>query len=333
MDVRHLPVNFEEWMPIRVFWQDHRPYVDWCYMQKDRFVHPFFDMTIQHRMHDPFSLLFQYQTPADELAELNIMRPGLEPTGFVFHMSRCGSTLISQMLASLSRNIVISEASPIDTLLRANTVDSSISDETRIGWLRGIIGALGSKRSSDETHYFIKFDSWHTLYLELIHRAFPNVPWIFLYREPVEVIVSHMRQSGAQMVPGALGHLLPGLDVFESAQMPREEYCARVVEQFCESALSQLDKDPHNALLVNYDQLPEAVTSTILDHFGAAYSDRDIEKMNMAAKFDAKNPRTQFVSDSEGKKNEANEAVMKAGEMLAPVYEKLESMRKLQQPK
>ncbi len=333
MDVKQLPVNFEEWMPIRVFWQDNRPYVDWCYMHKDRFVHPFFDITIQHRMHDPFSLLFQYQTPADELAELNIIRPGLEPTGFVFHMSRCGSTLISQMLASLPQNIVISEASPIDTLLRANTVDSLINDETRIGWLRGIIGALGGKRSADEAHYFIKFDSWHTLYLDLIHRAFPDVPWIFLYREPVEVIVSHMRQSGAQMVPGALGHLLPGLDVFESAQMPREQYCGLVVERICESVLTQLDKAPHKALLVNYDQLPAAVTTSVLDHFGAVYSDQDIEKINLAAKFDAKNPRSQFVSDSEGKRSEANEAVRRAGEALAPVYEKLESSRKLQAAK
>ncbi len=333
MDVKQLPVNFENWAPIRVFWQDNRPYVDWCYMHKDRFVHPFFDITIQHRMQEPFSLLFQYHTPADELAELNIIRPGLAPTGFIFHMSRCGSTLISQMLASLSRNIVISEASPIDSILRTNTVDSSISDETRIEWLRGIIGALGRKRSPDEKHYFIKFDSWHTLYLELIHRAFPDVPWIFLYREPVEVIVSHMRQSGAQMVPGALGHLLPGLDIFESAQMPREKYCALVVKQFCESALSQLNKDPHKALLVNYDQLPAAVTTSIVDHFGAVYSDEDIEKMNLAAKFDAKNPQTQFVSDIEGKRSEANEAVMEAGEELALVYEKLESIRKLQPAK
>ena len=180
MDVKQLPANFEEWAPIRVFWQGNRPYVDWCYMDTDRFVHPFFDITIQRRLQDPFSLLFQYQSPADELAELNIVQPGLRPSGFIFHMSRCGSTLISQMLAALPQNIVISEASPIDSLLRANFVDPSISDERRIGWLRGIIGALGRKRFSDEAHYFIKFDSWHTLYLELIHRAFPEVPWIFL---------------------------------------------------------------------------------------------------------------------------------------------------------
>jgi gluconate kinase len=332
MDVKQLPADFENWMPIRVFWQDNRPFVDWCYMDRDRFVQPFFDITIQRRMHDPFSLVFKFQLPADELAELNTIRPGMQPTGFVFHMSRCGSTLISQMLASLPQNIVISEASPIDSLLRSNTIDPSISDETRIGWLRSIIEAFGRKRSSGEKHYFIKFDSWHTLYLDLIYRAFPEVPWIFLYRDPAEVIVSHMRQSGAQMVPGAMGHLLPGLDIFESAKMPREEYCALVLKHICESALDQMNKNGSRALLVNYDQLPEVVTSTILQHFGVACSEEEVDKMNAAAKFDAKNPQANFVADREEKKNEANEAVISAAGGMAPVYEKLESFRNLSAP-
>ena len=61
--------------------------------------------------------------------------------------------------------------------------------------------------------YFVKFDSWNTLDLALIRRAFPDVPWIFLYRDPVEVIVSHMRQRGSQMIPGAFEKLMPDVDL------------------------------------------------------------------------------------------------------------------------
>ena len=35
-------------------------------------------------------------------------------------MSRCGSTLVSQMLAALPQNIVISEAAPIDAVVQLN---------------------------------------------------------------------------------------------------------------------------------------------------------------------------------------------------------------------
>jgi hypothetical protein len=36
------------------------------------------------------------------------------PDGFVFHMSRCGSTLVAQMLAVVPDHVVVSEAEPLD---------------------------------------------------------------------------------------------------------------------------------------------------------------------------------------------------------------------------
>jgi hypothetical protein len=231
------------------------------------------------------------------------------------------------MLAALSQNIVVSEASAIDAVLRIPISGAVDAGAKRVAWLRGMINAFGRKRFSDEAHYFVKFDSWHTLNLDLIRSAFPDVPWIFLYRDPAEVIVSHMWQTGAQMIPGTIGHLLPGLDILESAQMPREEYCALVLERICECVFEQIYKNRGRALLVNYRELPGAVMSTILDHFGVSYGAADLEKMSSAAKFDAKNPRSEFVADSEKKRAQANEAVWRAAGKVAPLYEKLELAR------
>ena len=55
----------------------------------------------------------------DVLLEWQEQSPGLPPSGFIFHMSRCGSTLAARMLAASPRNIVLSEADPIDYVLRA----------------------------------------------------------------------------------------------------------------------------------------------------------------------------------------------------------------------
>lgn len=318
--------NLRDWMPVCFYWQETGAFLDWCYMGKKRFTEPFFYATIERRFREPFNLLFRHETPIEVLGELNAVSDVLRPSGFIFHLSRCGSTLISQMLAALPQNIVISEPPPIDLILRANLKNPEISDAQRVQWLQWIIGAFGRKRNADEKYYFVKFDSWNTFDLALIQRAFPDVPWIFLYRNPIEIIASHMKQRGAQMIPGVVREILPDLDSSEILQMPPEEYCARILARVCESALKRLPN--RNALLVNYTQLPEAVTSAVLEHFRAVYTPADIEQMKSAAQFNAKTPQINFTPDSETKKKQASDAAHRAAEKwLNPLYEKLEKVK------
>jgi gluconate kinase len=316
--------KFRDWSPIRIYWQQ-QPFVDWCYLGEERFTHPFFDNTIELLTQRPFNLLFRHQTSIEFLGEMYEQNPGLAPNGFIFHMSRCGSTLVAQMLSSLAQNIVISEPPAIDSILRSNTKNPAITDRQRIDWLKWIVSAFGQKRN-DEKYYFIKFDSWSMIDLDLIRRAFPEVPWIFLYRNPIEVLVSQMRERGSQMIPGAIGQILPGLDFMETLQMPPEEYCARVLARFCENAIGGAKSG--NALMINYNQLPEVVTSAMIEHFQINYSPEDIENMKNAARFNAKTPGIPFASDSAAKRNQASDAARQAAEKwINPLYEQLEKIR------
>lgn len=311
-------------MPIRVYWRADEPFVDWCFMGGRRFTEPFFDITIEKQLAQPFSLLFRHQTRLESIGELIESDPGLAPSGFVFHMSRCGSTLVAQMLAALEKNIVLSEPPPLDSIIRANGKDHSATDDQRIKWLRWMVGALGRKRAG-EKFYFIKFDSWSMLDLDLVRRAFPEVPWIFLYRHPVEVLVSQLGKRGVQMIPGAIGRVLPGIDLSEILEMPPEEYCARVLAGFCQSAIEGADE---KALFVNYEQLPGAVTSAIVEHFGVEFAPEEIERIERAARFDAKTPQMTFAPDGETKRKEASPAALRAAEKwLDPLYRELEKMR------
>jgi hypothetical protein len=319
--------DLRNWIPVRVYWREGAPMVDWCYMGNARFIEPFFDVTVSVQMRDNFSLLFRHHTPIHHLAGIVEQSPRLEPTGFIFHMSRCGSTLVAQMLAALQENIVISEAPPIDSVLNAHNSNPSVTDEQRLTWLRLMIGAMGRKRSGRERGFFVKFDSWNTFDIDLIERAFPDVPWIFLYRDPVEVMVSQMRKPGSQMIRGVMNRLLPGLAVMEALQMPGEEYCARVLARFCETALDRSDR--RNALFVNYNRLPGAVTGEIARHFGISFSDEEAAKMTAAANFDAKTPRMPFASDSQSKREGATDAVHAAADAwLWPLYKRLEAITK-----
>ncbi|HET9222191.1 MAG TPA: hypothetical protein VFO07_06795, partial [Roseiflexaceae bacterium] len=106
--------QLDGWIPVRISWEQLRPIVEWRYVGDARFTEPFFEQTISACLRHPFSRLFFLRTPVDALAQLHAARPGVAPSGFVFHMSRCGSTLVAQMLATLPQTLVIAEAEPID---------------------------------------------------------------------------------------------------------------------------------------------------------------------------------------------------------------------------
>jgi len=286
---------------------------------------PFFDQTIQDLMRQPFNLLFRHRTPIETLAERYETKPGLQPTGFIFHMSRCGSTLVSQMLAALPRTVVVSEASPIDSVLRAHLTVPGLTDDGRIDWLRWMISALGQQRRGDEKHFFIKLDCWNTIILPLIHRAFPNVPWIFLYRNPVEVMVSQLKRRGAHLVPGVIEPSLFGMNKADIFQMQPEEYCARALAKICEAALEYHE----GGMLVNYEQLMEAMRDSIPKFFGIEYSEADIKILNGVSRLDAKNPSLHFTNDTDAKNRSATDLMHSmADELVVPIYERLEAARK-----
>lgn len=312
------------WIPVRLYWSAEQPTVDWCYLGRREFTASSFTQTVDECLRWPFNLLFRHQTSIDALGLWTEVRRGPRPTGFIFHMSRCGSSLVSQMLAGVQRSIVISEARPIDATLRAHFHYAQLSAEQRILWLRWMISALLHQRR-DEEHFFITFHAWNTLELPLIRRAFPDVPWIFLYRDPVEVLVWNMAHRGAHMVPGVINPLLFGMDFRLIAEMQPEEYCAKVLLAISEAALRHhLD----GGLLINYSQLPEAVFSPVLELFDVNCTEEELQIIRGAAARDARNRARQFENDSRKKQDRAGLSAREAAaKWLTPIYEQLESAR------
>ena len=315
--------ELRDWTPIMVYRNDAGTFVDWCHLGSTRFTKPFFNDTIFQLMGRPFNVLFRHQIAIERLPDL-AGDDFVAPSGFVFHMSRCGSTLVSQMLAALNANIVISEAPPIDSIVASN--HDSVDESEIAQRLHSMISIFGRRRHPEERNYFVKFDAWNILDIAFVRRVFPDVPWIFLYRNPVEVIVSQMRQRGSHMVPGAMEQLLPEMSLAQALQMPAEEYCAKILAKFCEAAFE--NRFDEKGLFVNYAQLPDAVPGVIAQHFHLSFSPDELDQMNVATQFDAKTPQLNFEPDGERKRNEATEAARQAAATwIEPLYEKLESHR------
>lgn len=307
------PGDLAGWTPIRVDWEGGRPAVDWCHMEGMEFTEPFFDETVRRALRHPFRLLFRRRTDIDAVGRFVADRPGLVPAGFIFHMSRCGSTLVSQMLDAVPEHLVVSEAGPIDSVLRARSSVPALPDGQRAAWLRWMLAALGQPRNHNQRRSFVKFDAWSTLELPLIRAAFPEVPWIFVYRDPVEVLVSHNRRRGAHVIPGVLP-VLP----HPHEPMSLVEYAARVLARICEAALDMLP-DPV-ATFVDYRSLPGFVLEELPAQWSLPLAEGAIARMAARAERDGHNPAVTF----EPRRAPATPEIEAAAERwLAPVHEGL----------
>jgi hypothetical protein len=236
-------------------------------------------------------------------------------------MSRCGSTLVAQMIARLPGSIVVSEPPPLEQILQ---LCRGADEDVAIKPLRAMVAAFGRRQRGKAPHV-LKLDCWHILALPLFRRAFPDVPWVFLYRDPVEVLVSQTRDRGMQMVPQFVPPSLFGLET----DIPDEDYCARVLAAICRGAVEHAGLG--GGLVINYRQLPEAVEGVILPHFGIRIDESERAAMRQAARRDAKQPYQEFTSDSADKQREAGTHLRTlAKRHLAELYESLEDLRQRQ---
>lgn len=307
------------WLPIQILWTRPEPSLDWCHFGDLRFTDPFFAQTVSEAMRHPFNLLFRRTSLLDDLPAPETLE--LRLAGFIFHMSHCGSTLVAQMLAALAGNVVLSEPKPIDQILRIPGRHPSIDSECLVQWLRALIAVFARRRHPQERDLFIKFEGWHALLLPLVRRAFPEVPWIFLYRDPLEVLAPLEEQFPAEIEPALLGLTWPQAQAMSSAA-----YCALVLERILHAAIAQ-----HRAgggLLIEYRDLPQAACGKMLDHFGLHYEPEALARMREAARFDAKRPGKPFARDAAEKRRKASaEAAELASTRLAPLYCELQALR------
>lgn len=315
------------WMPVRFHLRSAGLELDWCYLGEQRLTDPFFDDTISRQMQYPFNLFFQPRTNIQTVAEFETHFGRRQPAGLIYHWSRCGSTLVTQMFAALERNIAVSEASVVDAVLRSRRWQVGIMEEQQIEWLRGIVSAVGQSRGRAGENFFLKLDSWHVTFLPLLQRAFPQVPAVFVYRDPLEIMASQMERRAAFMLPGTADTVIFDFSTAEMVELAPEQYIARVLAGIGQLALAGAREQ--ELLLVNYPELPAAIESRVAPHFGVNFDRDEWATMHAATAFNAKNPAARFTSDTESKRRSATPEMIEAcAEWLDPLYAELEAVRR-----
>ena len=319
-----------DWFPIRLFFADGGWIVDMARLGTLRFEDPFFHQTVQRALRRPFNLAFRRQLPlAQFLAENESAPANADVAGLIFHLSRCGSTLVSQSLAALPNLLVLSEAAPIDEAVRADRYDAHADTAWKVRTLRALLRCYRGLFSHG-CDVVLKLDAWHALWISLLTDAFPGAPRIFVYRDPAEILVSHERQF-AWMMAALNAPSLLDISVADAMALERHTYRARLLARICERVAGEFEPGD---LLVHYDELPQAVCERVAAHFGITLSTASRAAMRAAASRDTKRPTRTFAPDGAEKRAEVTPEIAQAVEcwMRRP-YRELEARRQTQRAK
>ncbi|WP_343572888.1 hypothetical protein [Mycobacterium sp.] len=283
--------DLAHWTPIRFDFSGRIPTIDWADLCAERFVDPFFDQTVARWAGGPQARPL-VRTGLDALLALD-SEPALDPAGMIYHVSRCGSTLVSRLLSTVPGVVVVAEPSPLNALLGLDP--ARVDNVTLVRVVRLLVRALGRRRHGDEQQLVLKCTSWNIRRQEILTAAFPDTPWVWVQRDPAEVVASLLANP-----PGWLGHHVPplqtalrfGIDPVDVPTMPRAEFAARALG----AMLSSASAGPARRLCIDHSELPAAVWQRVAPHFGIAIDAAALERIREQARFYSKEAEPQFFS-------------------------------------
>ncbi|KAG5186768.1 hypothetical protein JKP88DRAFT_288513 [Tribonema minus] len=228
----------------------------------------------------------------DALALAGSDADALQLGGFVFHDTRCGSTLVANQLAILPENRVFSESRPPVQCLRMYTGYQAVDperpdlkmDEALFNkCFKGVLALMKRARGDAEPHERIFFK-----FAPVVTSMFPDVPWVYLFRDPVEVMVSNIGRGELaapcvregvraarlqQKETGAGSDWLARTRRSSKALDPEVmenlgNICAEWLLSLDQAAIDAQEAHPSTAAFLDYRQLPEAVPKYLYtEHF------------------------------------------------------------------
>ncbi|HEU5149658.1 MAG TPA: hypothetical protein VFU19_04130 [Iamia sp.] len=274
------------------------PVVEWVHTAGRSFSDPFFHQTIEAARRHPARLLLDARTALADLPADAGRAPALPVAGLVLHMSRCGSTLVAQVLDALPRLLVLSEPEPVDAVLRLARAAHPLPDGTPVGpaHVRAVVTALARARHPDHEACVLKLDAWAVADLPLLRAALPGVPWVFVHRRGAAVLASHRRVRGIHLWPDGLPGPWPGWAPDLPAGLGADERDARTLAALVRAAADHAGPDGR---VVDHADLPGAVAEVVAPHLGLALDAGDRAAMAAAGRRDAKNPVQDHVPPAE----------------------------------
>lgn len=245
------------------------------------------------------------------------------PALFIFHASRCGSSVLAGYFETDPMNRVFFEP----RAARRYFLRGDIAHTRDNTW--ALIKSFGLGGSPQQRRLIIKFNSLLTPYAHLVREAFPEVPIVFVYRHPLEILVSlHQRPSGF-LLPRTRLFIARYLDMGEAEAntAPIGELAARLLQRLL-TCVVNADANTVSHL-INHSEFPSAPIDLEKQLFPDAERRDETAEELLGRHFGSNKP---FRSDSPRKQGSADTSLRDYFRRfeLDRLYEELEETRKRQ---
>lgn len=285
-------IELANWIP----WKLSGTSCRWLFLGDKKITEPFFEDTISacrnlSENQKPYKVISGMDMMAEWAGNIN----AISPSAVIFHVSRCGSTLLSQLLAMIDSNIVLSEVPFFDEVIRLNNKKVFDNDVVQ-KYLVAAIKFYGQKRNEHEKNLFIKTDSWHLHFYKEFRNLFPDGPFIFLYRNPGEVILSHQKRRGMQSVPGLIEPEVFGFSKEQIKETNLDAYMIRVLESYFIKMI-EIVKADDNVLLCNYKEGIHNIVNKINNILNLDITEEAEKSLTDRSRFHGKYPQQLFADD------------------------------------
>jgi hypothetical protein len=272
----------------------------------------------------------------------------MQLSGVVFHESRCGSTLTANILAAINPKAhrVYSESPPPATSLGYICGDdfSICNRQVAASIFRDVIYLMSrTNKPNEENNVFFKIQSVGTRNIKTFTTAFPTTPYLMVYREPVQVMMSHLKGNNLRNANCVRGRRKPPLSVVKAVKKYTPEISANEIrpEDYCAAHLASITETMVNdhtdfGVPINYGILTDTLYNDILPYWLniPRLSSTQLATVQGVAAVYSKNRggnrvEGNFQSDSEKKEEMASPAVRFAAQTyLTPSYTELETLSK-----
>lgn len=286
------------WLPYRMLIDENGAVkFRWFYAGTKRFTEPFFEETISECLSLPQNGTGSFPV-TDAATVLNVaeLADSVAPAAIIYHISRCGSTLLAQLLACDEQNIVLSEVPLLDEVLRLPFRNEAKKYPPVEELFRALIALLGRRRNGNESRLFIKADSWHVLFHQQLEEWYPGIPSFLMLRSPLEVAASHSVTPAMHTVPGLIEPVLFGLQPEEAVQMTKEVYLEHVLCSYF-NAYAEILASGKNAVLLNYHDGAWPMMEQVFDLCGYQPVPEIAGEMKQRSGFHSKKPGSTFTGD------------------------------------
>ena len=214
--------------------------------------------------------------------------PRAQPAGFIFHLSRCGSTLLSGCLSELGDAVVFSESPVLAEVL----LDPALSLQDKRAHVESLIDLKASLFPGRRV--VVKWNAWDIFQWALLRGLYPAVPVVALVRDPMEILASHHALVGRHMSGDP--SLACVASVFSTSTAASVlDHRIGVLEGLLQ-AMGTLEESPFLSC-IDYSQLHGETIRQVASMFGLRCGAEGLLRMEQRMQSNAKLPGTRFEPD------------------------------------